>query len=391
MAQFCARVRKRADLPSVSMKDIYQHPTIRPSGGGPGAGVAGCGRGVCPASRRRDPRRGAGRRAWALERVSVDSHFFDDLGADSMVMARFCARVRKRADLPSVSMKDIYQHPTVSSLAAALAPAPPLPAGPRTSAEARSREVLADVVGVEQVSVDSHFFDDLGADSMVMARFCARVRKRADLPSVSMKDIYQHPTISSLAAALRRTPPPAGSSAVGRIPAPADGDRAAGPARLEYVLCGALQLLIFLGYSYLAALVVVQGYEWISAGSGRGRHLPAVGRCSAPRSSSACASCRSWRSGCSSGGGSPSEIRVWSLAYFRFWLVKTLVRSNPLVAVRRFAAVPALPAGTGREGRAGRRDPLQERAGVHRPAHHRRRHGHPQGLVLHRLPGRTPA
>ena len=31
-----------------------------------------------------------------VERVSVDSNFFDDLGADSMVMARFCARVRKR-------------------------------------------------------------------------------------------------------------------------------------------------------------------------------------------------------------------------------------------------------------------------------------------------------
>jgi len=65
-------------------------------------------------------------------------------------------------------------------------------------------EILADLVGVERVSVDSHFFDDLGADSMVMAQFCARVRKRPDLPSVSMKDIYQHPTISGLATALAR-------------------------------------------------------------------------------------------------------------------------------------------------------------------------------------------
>src|SRR5918992_2814149 len=68
-------------------------------------------------------------------------------------------------------------------------------------------EALADLVGVERVSVDSHFFDDLGADSMVMARFCARVRKRADVPSVSMKDIYQHPTIRSLATALADAPP----------------------------------------------------------------------------------------------------------------------------------------------------------------------------------------
>ena len=63
-------------------------------------------------------------------------------------------------------------------------------------------EVLAGIVGTEHVSVDGNFFDDLGADSMLMARFCARVRKRADLPPVSMQDVYQHPTIRSLATAL---------------------------------------------------------------------------------------------------------------------------------------------------------------------------------------------
>src|SRR4249920_3605433 len=114
----------------------------------------------------------------------------------SMGMARVCARVRKRPDLPAVSMKDIYQHPTIKSLASSLADTTPVPV------ERVFAEVLADVVGVERVSVDSNFFDDLGADSMVMARFCARVRKRPDLPSVSIKDIYQHPTISSLATAL---------------------------------------------------------------------------------------------------------------------------------------------------------------------------------------------
>src|SRR5215469_16239082 len=68
-------------------------------------------------------------------------------------------------------------------------------------------QVLAGVMQVDDVPVDSNFFDDLGADSMVMARFCARVRKRADLPSVSMRDIYRHPTISSLAGALAGAAP----------------------------------------------------------------------------------------------------------------------------------------------------------------------------------------
>ncbi|HEX7146694.1 MAG TPA: phosphopantetheine-binding protein, partial [Actinomycetota bacterium] len=54
-------------------------------------------------------------------------------------------------------------------------------AGPATGAERGLAEVLAEVVRVERVSVDSHFFEDLGADSMVMAQFCARVRKRPEL------------------------------------------------------------------------------------------------------------------------------------------------------------------------------------------------------------------
>src|SRR5687767_12310916 len=70
------------------------------------------------------------------------------------------------------------------------------------STEAVLAGLLTEVLHVEQVEGDANFFDDLGADSMVMAQFCARVRKRTDLPSVSIKDVYQHPTISSLATAL---------------------------------------------------------------------------------------------------------------------------------------------------------------------------------------------
>ncbi|MFI7583213.1 phosphopantetheine-binding protein, partial [Kocuria sp. M1N1S27] len=108
--------------------------------------------------------------------VPVDADFFSDLGADSLVMAKFCARVRKQPDLPAVSMKDIYQHPTITTLAGTLAPADPV--------QDRLAEVLTGVLGGEQVPLDAHFFADLGADSLVMAKFCARVRKQPDLPAV---------------------------------------------------------------------------------------------------------------------------------------------------------------------------------------------------------------
>ncbi|MFL6045439.1 MAG: Pls/PosA family non-ribosomal peptide synthetase [Propionibacteriaceae bacterium] len=254
-----------------------------------------------------------------VDQVSVDSNFFDDLAADSMVMAQFCARVRKRPDLPSVSIKDIYQYPTIRSLATALVDSTPVPV------ERVLADVLADVVRVERLSVDSNFFDDLGADSMVMAQFCARVRKRPDLPSVSIKDIYQYPTIRSLAAALSDSSPVSVES-----PAPASVEVAPPAGRPHYVLCGVLQLLIFFGYSYLAALVIAQGYEWISAGSGViDIYLRSVLSCSAlflflfgvPILAKWILIGR-WK---------PRPIRIWSLAYLRFWVVKTLVRRNPIV------------------------------------------------------------
>src|ERR687887_2620045 len=87
------------------------------------------------------------------------------------------------------------------------------PGAATTGAESIFAEVLADVLRVDGVPVDSHFFDELGADSLVMAQFCARVRKRGHLPSVSMKDVYAHPTVRSLAAAVADLSPLAGTPA----------------------------------------------------------------------------------------------------------------------------------------------------------------------------------
>src|SRR5437867_12486916 len=107
-----------------------------------------------------------------------------------------------------------------------------------TRAERTFAEVLAEVLRVDRLSVESHFFDELGADSLVMAKFCARVRKRGDLPSVSMKDIYAHPTIRSLAAALADAVPRPVQS-----PVPAVIETATLTSTREYILCGALQAL----------------------------------------------------------------------------------------------------------------------------------------------------
>lgn len=237
-----------------------------------------------------------------------------------------------------------------------------------TLVQGRLAEVLAEVIGAEQVAVDSNFFTDLDADSLVMAKFCARVRKQPDLPTVSMKDIYRHPTISALATAFasespRSSPPPppragpmAGESTAAE---PIAGERETEPiGTLRYLLCGALQMLYFLAYACLLAAIASAGYQWVDVGTGPIERFlratlpatpypwlvpdpdpnadPAVGGIylRAITFSAASFLCLSalpivvkwavigrWR---------PCEIRIWSLAYFRFWMVKTLVRSSPL-------------------------------------------------------------
>ncbi|MCY0918511.1 phosphopantetheine-binding protein [Streptomyces sp. H27-G5] len=203
------------------------------------------------------------------------------------------------------------------------------PHAPHAAVEGMLASILADVTHVERVPVRSHFFDELGADSMVMAHFCARVRKSEGLPPVSMKDIYRNPTIRSLATALSApVPEPPGGSIEAVEPLPPVFPPPVGVPR--HLLCGVLQVLAFLGYSYLVALAGVLGYEWVSAGSGAVEvYLRSVlfglvvfvWLCGFPVLVKWVLIGR-WR---------PSQVRVWSVRYVRFWVVKTLVRSDPLV------------------------------------------------------------
>ncbi|MFR9802697.1 Pls/PosA family non-ribosomal peptide synthetase [Pseudonocardia sp. RS010] len=267
------------------------------------------------------------------EHVPTDSNVFDDLGADSMMMTRFCARLRKRGDLPSISIKDVYAHPTIAGLATAFAPstpaAPVMPSEvPGNDVVQKLAQVLAEVLGVDSVPTDRNVFDDLGADSMVMTRFCARLRKREDLPSISIRDVYANPTIVGMAAAampgalMQARPSPLPSA-----PTPVTPVR---HSTFGYLLTGFLQLLGFLLYATGAGIVMDRAYAWISTSVGELEiYVRSVTAGAAAFVTMALLPIvlkwlliGRWRQ---------KEIPVWSLRYFRFWLVKTLVRANPLV------------------------------------------------------------
>ncbi|MFD7131986.1 Pls/PosA family non-ribosomal peptide synthetase [Streptomyces sp. NPDC059894] len=213
----------------------------------------------------------------------------------------------------------------------------PLPtdSGPSRDVEREFADILAGVICVERVPFESNFFEDLGGNSLVMAQFCARVRKRADLPSVSMKDVYRHPTVRSLATALAATDVTAGTgSAAPHVcaspPVPTPSTAAPPAGAVQYALCGTLQFLLFLAYSFIAALITARGYGWVSAGSG----LPElylrsvafggaafVGMCAFPIAAK-------W---ILVGRWTAREFPVWGLTYLRFWTVKVLLHANPMV------------------------------------------------------------
>ncbi|WP_258308748.1 phosphopantetheine-binding protein, partial [Streptomyces sp. NWU339] len=229
------------------------------------------------------------------------------------------------------SAESLTAVPDESGVAEHRTHAPSKDNSPSPDTERNLAEVLAGVVGVDQVSVDANFFDDLGANSLVMAQFCARVRKRADLPSVSIKDVYHHRTIHSLAAAvtdvgtgITATPAPAGS------PDRASSEFVTPGSTLQYTLCGVLQFLLFLGYSFLVAILTERGYLWISAGSNvTDIYLRSVvfggvgfvGMCTFPVAAKWILIGR-WKEG---------DFPVWGLTYLRFWTVKVLLHANPMV------------------------------------------------------------
>ncbi|MEU6476897.1 Pls/PosA family non-ribosomal peptide synthetase [Streptomyces sp. NPDC047017] len=196
--------------------------------------------------------------------------------------------------------------------------------------------ILTDLVHAEHVPSDSHFFTDLGANSLVMAQFCARVRKRPDLPSVSMKDIYRHPTLRELAAALAVTdaapagPAPAPSSP-GPAPAPAPPpEPAAAPRRAAQLLCGTVQALVFLGYSFVFGMVTARAYDWVAAGRGLADIYERSFLCGGVGFVAVCAFpvAAKW---ILVGRWKPGEFPVWGPAYLRFWLVKALLHANPMI------------------------------------------------------------
>jgi non-ribosomal peptide synthetase-like protein len=194
---------------------------------------------------------------------------------------------------------------------------------PNTLVEKALADALADLLGLPQVSVDSHFFDGLGMSSLMVAHFCAQVRERGDVPPVAAKDVYQHPTVRDLAATIDQQPSATWMRSQSQ---PREVWRA---STARYVTCGAVQLLTGLVSLFVGSAVLCQGYDWVS---GYTSNTDLYLRSLTLGSGAFAVVCAvpilaKW---VLVGHWKPREIKVWTLAYLRFWLVRRLTAASPL-------------------------------------------------------------
>ncbi|WP_168595984.1 Pls/PosA family non-ribosomal peptide synthetase [Rhizobium sp. SG570] len=197
---------------------------------------------------------------------------------------------------------------------------------PRNDDERFLAETLSNVLKFDDVSVEDHFFDDLGANSLLMARFCARVRTRKEWATASIRDIYLHPTVALLAQHLRI--PEERTTAINE---PCLTHRA---SNLAYWTCGAAQLLFYGLYSYFGLLLFNYGLNWVY--DKLDEPLSLYLRCALLSGGvffgmSGAAIIAKWLL---VGRWKPEAFPIWGLRYYRFWVVQTMIRTAPVVLFR---------------------------------------------------------
>lgn len=200
---------------------------------------------------------------------------------------------------------------------------------PETDAEHAICEALCDVLGLEQVSVDGDFFAEYGAHSLLLARFCAKLRQRDPSMQIAMRDVYAHRTVRRLARALDAAKP-AGAEDLEVQPA-------CRTSNLAYYGCGAAQAAFYAIAGAFAVIAVLAAFGW----------LYEAGHSSLALYERALVVAAAWFFGHNAlavtakwiliGRARAAAIPLWSIAYFRFWAAKLILRSAPANA---FAGTP---------------------------------------------------
>jgi non-ribosomal peptide synthetase-like protein len=197
---------------------------------------------------------------------------------------------------------------------------------PTTATQLALAGALSEIMKIDRVSIEDNFFQDLGAHSLLMARFGAEIRKRLKITAVSMQDIYQNPTLEKLARQIDSLPVDTAS----QIKRETIQESFHVPSNLAYFGCGTLQLAWYLGWSAVGLWIFVAGIQWTYAA------MPDLGEVYLRAIEyalglfvffSALPIALKWLL---VGKFKPEAIPIWSLRYFRFWAVRVLIRGAPM-------------------------------------------------------------
>jgi non-ribosomal peptide synthetase-like protein len=277
---------------------------------------------------------------WEIEpgRIELVGYYALKSGVDAIVRADVAKRLKRLLpdymvpsyleELPALPMTvsdkvDLSKLPKPTSLRLGSERKEILP---RNNDEQFLTDVLAEVLKVEDIYVEDHFFDDLGANSLLMARFCARLRTRKEWATTSMRDIYLYPTVAQLTQHLRGS-----EEMVTAAEEPSLTHRA---SNLAYWTCGSAQLLFYFVYSYFSLWLLNDGLNWVY--DKLDEPLQLYLRCVLLSGGlffgmSGFAVLMKWLL---IGRWKAEAFPIWGPRYYRFWVVQTLIRSAPVVLFR---------------------------------------------------------
>ncbi len=206
---------------------------------------------------------------------------------------------------------------------------------PNTPLESDLADVMAEVLNVDAVSVAGNFFEDLNADSLNMAVYVTAVGSKLGIDHLTMRQLYEYPTIQKVAAHLaKQTTQHKPKTEVNNKPKTAYDQHKDNPHIPSYwarYTMGTAQLGFLFTLLFLTTWLAVYIYHWVIASEtfttmylrtlvsttglffGMTILLIAI----------------KWLV---IGKLTPEPVKVWSVKHFRLWVAELAVKFNPLAA-----------------------------------------------------------
>ena len=208
-----------------------------------------------------------------------------------------------------------------------------LESGELSPLEQRLADVLKPLIGQEMIAPTADFFEDLGAHSLLMARFVSHLRRSADLVRLSMRDVYVARNLRALATLLEpRLKADLAEPKTSKAEAVTDQTLSAEDRR-RYLFCAigqGLSLLVI--YGVLAAALVAPYFAYALADEWYEDIATSCGFCilTAMATSVALFYCSVAAKWIIIGRYKAGDYPLWGLYYFRCWLVETILQLSPL-------------------------------------------------------------